>query len=72
MTKIEITDPKEIELYKAFLQHRQQLLNEEKQWAELKTFVKTLGYGTFSLTIKNGLPYRVDNPIQTVILGIKM
>ncbi len=72
MTKIELTDPIEIEAYKKFRQYQEEILSEEKQWTQLKVFIKTLGYGTLSLSIKNGLPYRIDNPIQTIILGVKL
>jgi len=72
MTKIEITDPVEIEQYKNFIKYQAELNQEQKQWKELRTFTKQLGFGSFTLVVKDGLPHRVDNPMQTIVLGIKL
>lgn len=71
-TKLELTDDVEIEAFKSFRQHQDEILKEAQQWKELKAFVKNIGYGTLTLSVKNGLPYRVDNPIQTIVFGIKI
>lgn len=72
MTKIELTDPKEIELYKDFCEHQQEILREKHQWKQLRQFVESIQYGSFTLTVKDGVPYRVDNPIQTVVFTVKL
>lgn len=71
MTTIELTD-QEAEQFKAFRKYQAELLHEQKQWKELQAFAKGMQYGTFTLTIKDGLPYRVDNPLQTIVFGIKL
>lgn len=72
MTKIEITDESEIERYIRFCKYEEDLIKEKEAWKELKSFCTKVGYGSFSLTVKDGVPYRVDNPIQNIILGVKL
>lgn len=72
MAKIIISDEAEIERYKKFLQYEQEIAEEHKVWKELKDFTKHVNYGSFTLVIKDGLPYRVDNPIQTIIFGVRI
>ena len=60
------------EKFKSFCQYEQELLSEHARWKELKLYIKQMQFGSFNLTIKDGLPYRVDKPMQTVILGIKV
>lgn len=69
MTTIELTD-EEAERFKLFRQHEQELMAEHARWKEFKTLVKNMQFGNLTLTVKDGVPYRVDRPVQTVILGI--
>lgn len=69
-TRIELTDPKEIADFMEFCKHKQTLINENNRWQQVKTFSKNMGFGSFSLIVKDGLPVRIDNAIQQVIIQI--
>ena len=71
MTKIEITDEEEIARYVRFCKYEENLQKDQQIWRELKDFCGKVGYGSFTLTVKEGIPYKVDNPIQNIVLGIK-
>lgn len=71
MVTIELDDER-AEKFKRFSQHEQEIMAEHAKWRELKTYVKQMQFGSFTLTVKDGMPYRVDKPIQTLILGIKI
>lgn len=69
-TKIELTDPKEIADFMEFCKHKQDMAKESNRWQQVKTFSKQIGFGSFSLVVKDGLPVRIDNAIQQVIIQI--
>lgn len=67
MTKIELTDDKEIQDFKEFCQYKQDWLAEQHNWKQLRAFAENMQFGSFTLTIKDGLPVRIDNPIQSIV-----
>lgn len=72
MTKIELTDDTEIEAFKAFRKHQSQYEAMMPAWKQVVDFTSNLGNGTFTLTVQNGLPVRINNPMQTVVIGINL
>ena len=69
-TKIELTSEKEIEEFKQFCQYKQEWLQEQANWKQLRAFSEKMQYGSFTLTIKDGVPVRIDNPLQQLVLGV--
>lgn len=69
-TKIELTNEKEIEDFKAFCAHKQEILAEHQQWKEFKVFCKQMNFGSMSLSIEDGRPKKILNPMQTIVFGI--
>jgi len=63
-TKIELTDPGEIEDFKAFCLYKQQFVNAAHTWKQVHEFASNMQFGSFSLTIKDGMPVRIDNPCK--------
>ncbi len=41
-------------------------------WKQVMDFTTKMGNGSFTLTVQNGLPVRINNPLQTVIIGFKI
>jgi hypothetical protein len=70
MTKLELTDEKEIEDFKQFCEYKEQWISEARNWKELRAFAEKMQFGSFTLTIKDGVPVRIDNPLQQIVLGI--
>lgn len=71
MVTIELTDS-EAEQFKAFRKNQSQVEATALAWKEVIDFTKQLDSGNFTLTLQNGLPVRINNPMQTVIIGIKL
>lgn len=69
MAKIELTEENEIEQFKQFCQYKQDWMAEQQNWKQLRAFCEKMQFGAFQLTIKDGVPVRIDNPIQQVVLG---
>lgn len=69
-TSITLTDPIEIENFKAFCQHRQEILNEHQQWKEFRVFCKNMGFGSMTLSVEDGRPKKILNPMQVILFGI--
>lgn len=67
LTKIELTE-QDAESFKAFCQYQQQFLNVAKNWKQVHEFAANMQFGSFTLTIKDGVPVRIDNPLQVLIL----
>lgn len=72
MTKLELTDDNEIKAFMAFRKHQSQYEAMMPAWKQVMDFTQTMGNGNFTLTVQNGLPVRINNPLQTVIIGIKI
>lgn len=72
MTSITLTDPIEIEQFKSFRKHQSEVENITASWKQVMDFTQQMGSGSFTLTVQNGLPVRINNPLQTVIIGIKL
>lgn len=71
MISIELNDL-EAEQFKAFRKHQSEVENITASWKQVMDFTKTMGSGSFTLVVQNGLPVRIDNPLQKVIIGIKL
>lgn len=69
-TKLELTNAQEIEDFKLFCQYKQDLLAEHQQWKEFKAFCKQMNFGSMSLSVEDGRPKKILNPMQTIIFGI--
>lgn len=69
-TKIELTDPNEIADFIDFRKHKQEMLSDGESWKQVKKFARNMQYGTFSLTVKDGKPVRIDNAIQQLLIVI--
>ena len=65
-------DTQTAEDFKLFCQYKQEILAEHQNWKELRAFCKQIGYGSFNLSIENGSPKKVTNPLQTLVLGIHL
>lgn len=72
MTKIELTNPEEIEQFKAFRKHQSEIENITAAWKQVMDFTVKMGSGSYTLVVQNGLPVRIDNPMQKIIIGIKL
>jgi hypothetical protein len=71
-TKLELTDPIEIENFKLFCQHRQKILKEERHWQDLRAYCKQMNFGSFTLVVEDGLPKRIQQPLQSIVFGINL
>lgn len=71
MVTITLND-EEAEQFKAFRRYQNQLESTVTAWREVIEFTKNLGSGNFTLTVQNGVPVRINNPMQTVVIGIKI
>lgn len=71
MIKIELTD-KEAEQYKDYCKYQSQFEAILSQWRQVIDFTQQMKNGSFTLTVQNGLPVRINNPMQTVVIGIKI
>lgn len=69
MVNIELDDNR-AEQFKRFCQHEAEINAERENWKQLKNFCKQMQYGAFSLSVKDGQPYKISNPMQEVVLGI--
>lgn len=67
--------PIEAEKFKSFCAQEQSIEQsqlEHQNWKQLKDLAANMQYGVFTnVVIKDGLPVRMDAPMQTVVLGIK-
>ena len=73
MTPIYLTD-EEVEKFKEFREYQQskeERALEHQNWRQLKAFAKDMQYGVFTVTIKEGIPVRIDQPMRQVIFSIK-
>jgi len=71
MVKIELDD-NAAEQFKRFCQYEEELISEHAKWRELKAYVNSMQFGSFTLTVRDGLPHRIDKPLQTFVFGIKI
>lgn len=71
-TKIELTDPSEIEAFKEFCRYREQLDLEHEHWRQVREFSKTMQYGKFSLQIEAGIPKRIFNAMQDLVIKVRI
>ena len=69
MTSIDLTDA-EIVDFIAFRKHQSELESLIPSWKQVMDFAGDLKSGSFTLTIQNGKPVRINNPMQTVVIGI--
>lgn len=69
MTKIELTDAEVVDFI-AFRKHQHELESLIPSWKQVMDFAGDLKNGAFTLTIQNGKPVRINNPMQTVVIGI--
>lgn len=68
-TRIDLTDA-EVADFIAFRKHQSELESLVPSWKEVMDFATGLKSGSFTLTIQNGKPVRINNPMQTVVIGI--
>lgn len=66
--KLELTDNQEIEDFKAFCLYKQQFANEGLVWKQVREYSVNMQFGSFTLTIKNGVPVRIDQPMKVLVL----
>jgi hypothetical protein len=71
MIKIELTD-EEAEQYKDYCKFQSQKEAFLRQWNQVIDFSEQMGNGAFTLTVQNGIPVKILNPMQTVIIGLKI
>lgn len=71
MTSIDLSD-EEIKDFIAFRKHQHELESIVPSWKQVIDFANDLKGGSFTLTIQNGKPVRINNPMQTVVIGIKL
>ena len=70
-TRIDLTDA-EVADFIAFRKHKHDLESLVPSWKQVIDFAEGLKSGSFTLTIQNGKPVRINNPMQTVVIGIKL
>ena len=58
----------EAEKFKAFCAS----VSSHPNWLELKEFMEKIQFGSIAITIKDGIPVRIDNPLQVKVLGIHL
>lgn len=56
------------ERFERFCKFEQELQAASQAWKELKSFTEKMQFGSLTLTVKNGSPYRIDKAMQTVLL----
>lgn len=71
---------REIELFKQFRQHQDKIekivssglldVIASPNWKELFDYSQKVQFGTMQVTIKDGVPVRVDKPMQQLIFGV--
>lgn len=71
MVTVELNN-QEAEQFKAFRKNQSEFESILPAWRQVMDFTTTLGSGSYTLTVQNGLPVRINNPLQTVIIGIKL
>lgn len=71
MTSIDLTDA-EIVDFIAFRKHQSELESIVPSWKQVIDFASDLSSGSFTLTIQNGKPVRINNPMKTVVIGINI
>ncbi|HEX9503609.1 MAG TPA: DUF2292 domain-containing protein [Patescibacteria group bacterium] len=71
MTTIELSD-QEAEHFKRFRLWQQDFDTWHKNWLEVIEFSKKLDYGSVTLTIQDGLPVKLTNPMQQIIIGLHL
>lgn len=71
MTSIDLTDT-EVADFIAFRKHQHEMELLIPSWKEVIDFATDLKSGSFTLTIQNGKPVRINNPMQTVVIGINL
>lgn len=65
-------DNEEMEQFKSFRKHQSQVEAITTSWKQVMDFTQQMGSGSFSLTVQNGLPVRINNPMQTLIISMKI
>lgn len=55
--------------YIDFCKYKQELSQWHKNWQEVIAYANKLQFGSFTLTIKDAKPVRIDNAIQQLIIG---
>lgn len=68
MINIELDDSR-AEQFKRFCQYEQDMINIQENWKQVRKYAENLQFGAFTLIIKDGMPVRIDNPMQQVVLG---
>lgn len=69
MITIELTD-KEALQFKEFRKLQSEIENYHKNWNQVMQYSKMLGNGSFTMTIQNGVPVRIERSMQKVVLGV--
>lgn len=62
--------PQEIRQFEYFCKYQTTLEQEHSKWKQVHEYCKKLQYGTIQLTIQNGLPHRIDNAMQSIVIGL--
>ncbi len=62
----------EVKSYLDFCNNRAKYEAIVPAWKQVIEFTAQLGSGNYNLTVQNGLPVRINNPLQTVVIGIKL
>ncbi len=67
-TSLVIDNPQELEDFKSFCLYKQQFQNEGLVWKQVREYAVNMQFGSFTLTIKNGIPVRIDQPLKVLVL----
>lgn len=66
-TAVYLTD-KEVEEFKEFCLYKKEKLNISNNWKAIHDFAFKMQYGTFTVTVKDCQPVRIDKAMQVLVL----
>lgn len=58
--------------FAAFRKHQMLMDKIPAAWGQVIEYSKQMGNGSFSIVVQNGVPVRIDRPMQKVIIGLKL